>query len=379
MQEIRIDRDDAGGRLDKYLIRLFSASGSGTVYKLLRKKRIKLNGARAKGNELLKDGDIIALYLADDTIEKLRGTVGETSAGMVSDGSRVQWGDSRGGVGAFADRVVQPLRKEEILYEDRDIMVIYKSVGELSQKAKPDDVSINERMLAYLRASGESGAGSGRAAGEQETGGEYGDSLRQPGVGVFTPSVCNRLDRNTAGIVLAGKTAVGLRLLSELIRERSIRKYYYTVVEGRAFDDAKSRAAKNEIKGLHAEDSCGILKVESFLIKDRKRNRVTVSDSYVEGSKKIETLYRVVDHRYDDSLGMDVTELEVDLLTGKSHQIRAQLAHLGYPLVGDVKYGSKVRCDGYELTAYKVVFSDDERLDPGIRGREVVLPDTLMR
>ena len=368
MQEIRIERDDAGGRLDKYLIRLFSASGSGTVYKLLRKKRIKLNGARAKGNELLKDGDIIALYLADDTIEKLRGTAGE--GGQVSQVVAVgaPGADSSGDISVSTERLIPLLSADEILYEDRDIMVIYKPAGELSQKAKPDDVSINERMLAYLRVSG-----------EQETGGEQGDALRRPAGEVFTPSICNRLDRNTAGIVLAGKTAVGLRLLSELIRERKIRKYYYTVVEGRAFDDAKSRAAKNEIKGLHAEDSCGILKVESFLIKDRKRNRVTVSDSYVEGSKRIETLYRVVDHRYDDSLGMDVTELEVDLLTGKSHQIRAQLAHLGYPLVGDVKYGSKVRCDGYELTAYKVVFPDDERLDPGIRGREVVLPDTLMQ
>ena len=352
MREIRVDRDDAGGRLDKYLHRYLSAAGSGTVYKLLRKKHVKLNGVRAKGTEILRDGDTIALFLSDETIDKLRG-VGDTPE------------DKPTGISS--------LKQSEILYEDHDIIVIDKPAGELSQKAGREDISINERMLAYLQAKGE----------------------WKPG-DVFTPGICNRLDRNTAGIVLGGKTAVGMRLLSELIRERKIRKYYVTVVEGRAFENREYSRKKNAIQYLQAEDSCGILKkvvsedvtsissekhddverdeddrwidVISYITKDRQKNRVTVHDTPVDGSKRIETLYRVIGYDRHQKTGTEVTRLEVELLTGKSHQIRAQLAHLGYPLVGDVKYGSRIRQGGYELTAYKVVFPDDQRLDPAIRG-----------
>ncbi len=309
MKEIRIESGDAGQRLDKYLRRYFKEANDGFIYKMLRKKRIKLNGARAEGREILEKEDIIAMYLSDDTIAKFRGIAVEHHE--------------------------QPLKPEEIVYEDDDILIINKPVGELSQKAKPEDSSINERMLAYLR----------------ETG------AWKPG-DTCTPGICNRLDRNTSGMILAGKTLHGLRLLSELIHDRRIRKFYIAVVEGR-------------FQGNEDETWTHI---DGYLSKDERTNRVTIYDEPGEGRDRIQTEYRVLG--LENRNGETFSRLEIELITGKTHQIRAHLAHIGHPLAGDRKYGSRLPAP-YELQAYRVDFPVDERLNNRLSGKSIFLPQYL--
>ncbi|MEE3467580.1 MAG: RluA family pseudouridine synthase, partial [Eubacterium sp.] len=267
---------------------------------------------------------------------------------------------------------ISPLRAEEILYEDADILILVKPAGELSQKAKPEDISINERMLRYLR-----------------------DAGAWDPSGTFTPSICNRLDRNTSGIILAGKSLPGTQLLSELIRERKIRKFYLTVVESDDYEEFFIKALRDDSKYDTIEIGDWI-RIHGYLDKDEKTNKVTIYDEPGEGRAEIHTAYRIIEPRMQQSTdGADRqtaagirtrtagaaptqrvadahTRLEVELITGKTHQIRAHLASIGHPLVGDKKYGSHEK-GPYELTAYRVIFPEDERLAPELRGKEIKL------
>ncbi len=265
MREIRVTGNEAGQRLDKLLAKYLNEASKSFLYKMLRKKNIKLNGKKAQGSEKLSEGDVVALYLAEDTIQKF-----SKKTGIVR------------------NAVSQKL---DIIYEDQNILLINKPSGMLSQKAKPEDISLVEILTGYLLESG---------------------ALYEEELLTFRPGICNRLDRNTSGLVAAGKSLAGLQEMSRLFKERSLKKYYLCIVKG------------NIKESVH---------IRGYLVKDEVKNTVTVSTEEMPDGQPIETAYSPV-----WSNG-EMTLLEVHLMTGRTHQIRAHLASQGHPLAGDCKYG----------------------------------------
>ena len=297
MRSLIITEKDAGQRLDKLLGKYLNLAGKSFIYKMLRKKNITLNGKKCDGSEKLSCGDEVKLFLAEETIEK------------------------------FSEVKVQKVRKQEldILYEDEHIALINKPSGMLSQKAKDTDESLVEYFIDYLLDKG---------------------TIKEEDLKTFRPSVCNRLDRNTSGIVAAGKSLAGLQMLSGVFKDRSIHKYYQCLVSG-AIRDVKT--------------------VDGWLLKDEKKNQVRILTEAEakrfggrdgdEEPKRIRTKYEPI------ATDGKFTLLKVTLLTGRSHQIRAHLASLGHPIVGDSKYGgvSKVNPSGrtvkYQLLhSYRLEF-----------------------
>ena len=269
MRVIVVSKQEAGQRLDKFLGKLLKEAPASFYYKMLRKKNIVLNGKKATGNEKLTAGDSIKLFLSDETFEKFAG--------------KRQTNDLAASVPNIA---------LEIVYEDHDVLAINKPAGMLSQKAKKEDISANEYILQYLLESG---------------------TITRESLHTFKPSVCNRLDRNTSGILVAGKTLNGLQQMSKAFRERSMEKYYLAIVAGHI---SKPR------------------RIEGFLKKDGVNNQVTILSEPSNDAKPIITEYRPL------KLVGQVTLLEVHLITGRSHQIRAHLASIGHPVIGDTKYGN---------------------------------------
>ncbi len=313
MKEIIITALEDGQRLDRILQRYLSGASSGFIYKMLRKKNITLNGRKASGTEKLAAGDVVRLFFAEETLARF---TGKTSVSEY------------------------PVTRLDILYEDENILLVNKPAGMLTQKAAPSDVSLNEYVIGYLLES---------------------SAITQESLSVFRPSVCNRLDRNTSGIVAAGKTSAGLRELSALFRDRTVHKYYQTLVVG-----TLSREAQ----------------IEGFLTKDEKNNTVTISQEGGDGHL-IRTRYVPVAHRKDSDSRHALTLLEVELITGRSHQIRAHLASIGHPVVGDPKYGSSRRNDyfrreyglkGQFLHSGRLVFPRMEGALQDLSGRQFTAP-----
>ncbi len=267
MKEFIIKENEAGQRFDKYLAKLMKEAPKSFFYKMLRKKNITLNGKKASGSEKLSVGDQVKLFLADETFQKFSGSAETVEAA--------------------------PGRELDVIYEDKDILLINKPAGVLSQPDGSGEPSLVEFVTGYLL----------------ETGAVTEEELK-----TFRPSVCNRLDRNTSGIVAAGKTLPGLQILSELFRNRSVHKDYLALAEG-VLEHEK------HIKG--------------YLHKNTKSNKVSVYESKREGSVPIETVYTPL-----GSSGR-ATLLKIRLITGRSHQIRAHLASEGHPLMGDWKYGNE--------------------------------------
>ena len=258
MKKIIVSQNEAGQRMDKLLAKYLSEAPKSFFYKMLRKKNITLNGKRAEGNEKLNVGDEITFFLSDETFEKFGGK--KTSV-------------SREVTHALKDAV-----KLSVLYEDTHLLFLDKPAGMLSQKAQPSDVSLNEHMIAYLLRTNEI----------------YEEELKS-----FKPSICNRLDRNTSGIVAAGKTLKGLQQLGEMFQKRMMEKYYLTIVSGKITEESY---------------------VHGYLKKNEQTNQVVVKQIPFEDAKEIETSYRPL-------AGNDKwTLLEVHLITGRTHQIRAHLS-----------------------------------------------------
>ncbi len=288
MKILTVGKNDAGQRLDKFLSKAVKGLPMSMMYKCIRTKKIKVNRKRCEQKYILCEGDEIQLFIKDeffDSPEK------DTSA------------------------LASITPKLNILYEDDNIMLLNKRAGVLVHE---DDEGADNTLIMHIKA---------YLYGK----GEYEPEDEQS----FSPSLCNRIDRNTGGIVIAAKTAEALRDMNAKIKAGDIRKHYLCLVHG------VPPKTKDVLHG--------------YLRKNSKTNTVDVRDKYFDGAKEIITGYEVLEHRAGESL------LEIELFTGRTHQIRAHMAHIGCPLVGDGKYGinrdDRARGFKYQaLYSYKLVF-----------------------
>ena len=288
MKEFTIGKNDAGQRLDRFLAKAVPLLPASLAQKYIRIKRIKLNGGRAERDTRLQDGDVLQLYINDEFFDKPR----EDNAFLT---------------------VATP--KLNIVYEDEHILLVDKRPG---LAVHPHDGAEYGRTLidhiqAYLYQKRE---------------------WRPREENSFTPALCNRIDRNTGGIVIAAKTAEALRVMNQKIKDRELDKRYLAIVEG------TPKLREGTLKG--------------YLFKDEKKNRVFVTDKMQPGAKTCQTNYKVLISQNGLSL------VECELITGRTHQIRAQFAHAGHPLLGDGKYGklNKNYDRNYQaLYSYKLTFT----------------------
>ncbi len=275
VKQIDVNENQAGQRLDKLLLKILNTAPKSFIYKMLRKKNIVLNGKKADGSEIVNIKDEIKLYLSDETINK------------------------------FSKEIVQVIVdfNIDIIYEDKNIIIINKPAGVLSQKARATDNSMVEYVISYMLSS---------------------NQITKEQLQSFKPGICNRLDRNTSGLLIAGKSLLGLQEMARLFRERKLDKYYLCIVKG------------------HIKEFC---KITGYLTKDNESNIVSISSKSSKDGDYIVTEYKPL------SANDEFTLLEVKLITGKTHQIRAHLASIGHPIIGDSKYGD-IKTNNYFKDKY---------------------------
>lgn len=302
MRTYIIGKNDANQRVDKYLSKALPSLPISLMYKFIRTKKIKVNRKRTEQKYILCEGDTVELFIADEFFDRKKRIIINAEHNPI-----------------------------DILYEDENIILVNKPSGLLCHSdEKGNGNTLIDMIIAYLVSKG-----------------EYCPMDENS----FVPSLCNRIDRNTSGIVIAAKNAESLRIMNSKIKERQIEKKYLCAVKGRMAE--KSGRLRN------------------YIFKDQKNNIVKVYATRVPGAKEAETLYRVIDEKNDLSL------VEVTLVTGRTHQIRAQFADNGHPLLGDGKYGvgregKKLGYRSQALCSYKIKFlfsGEDTELDY-LSGRE---------
>ena len=304
MRTLKIEKNDAGQRLDKFITKRFPTMPKSLLYKYIRTKYIKVNGKKCTADTQLREGDVLTLYIRDEFFEAERER--------------------------HYDFLKAPA-KLDIVYEDGNIILLDKKPGLI---VHPDENyhfdSLVSRLKHYLY--------------EKK---EYDPEKENS----FAPALVNRIDRNTGGLVIGAKNAQALRILNAKMKNREIKKYYLCLIHGRM---------KNKSGTL-----------SGFAVKDEKKNRVEVRAKESDGAKEIKTRYTVL-----EELPNNTSLLEIELLTGRTHQIRAHLASVGHPLLGDRKYG---RCENsgspfpfQALYSYKLVFNFQEEcgLLDYLNGRE---------
>ena len=353
MREYRIRPNEAGQRLDKFLRKLFPGAGASFLYRMMRKKNILLNDGKCAGSERLLEGDSVRVWFSEETIEKFsaagsRETARDSAekadlrkadaANPASKKNRSKkTGSKKPDAGEIVPEECLSAFRSKILYENADILILDKPAGLLTQRAHPEDLSVNELLLSYLMESG---------------------SLTEEDLRAFRPSAANRLDRNTSGLLLAGKTLSGLQVLSAHIRDRSIEKFYLCAVSGRI-------EAAGELRG--------------FLRKNPRTNQVSVSEQRESNEDmEIRTAWQPV------ARGENRTLLRVRLITGRPHQIRAHLRAAGHPVLGDPKYGdtrlnrelsAEYHLHRQLLHAYELHFpKTEERPLAALSGRSIFAP-----
>ena len=320
MRSFTINQNDGGQRLDKFITKTVRGLPVSLMYKYIRTKRIKVNGKRAEQKQMLVAGDLVEMYIPDEFFEAQTDTSEFKRASV----------------------------KLSVIYEDENILLCDKRPGLLTHTGDQDEsgsdtASERETLIfqvqAYLVQKG-----------------EY-DPARENS---FAPALCNRIDRNTGGIVIAAKNAEALREMNEQIREGNVHKTYLCAVHG------KMEKKEDILRG--------------HLFKNTKTKTVTVTDHPTRGSKEIITGYRSLSYSPTDNLSL----LKVQLYTGRTHQIRAHMASIGHPLLGEGKYGvnKNDRVRGYKyqaLYSYAVNFTFPEGSLSYLNGRTFCAPLTNIR
>lgn len=293
MKEIIITKNEEGQRLDRFLKKYLNKANQSFIYKMIRKKNIKLNNAKAEPEEILKMDDLVQLFLSDDTIDKFR----EKKSLNMADIHFIA------------------------VYEDENILVVNKPIGLSSQPDETSTKNLVDEIKIYL------------------------DAKEENISFTFKPAVCNRLDKNTSGLVIAAKNYDALKQTNKAIRERSIKKFYMAKVHGVIKED---------------------LELKDYLIKDEYKNMVTIVKEQVENAKL------VVTNAHPVKTDGNYTWVEVEIETGRAHQIRAHLSSIGHPIAGDKKYGKKDNEKYQVLHAYKLVLGGYEGELSYLNGMEII-------